>query len=133
MQHGSYPISHHWVAMSLLDFVLLRARRLHPGHFAPVMATGIMSINLNQHRMPVLARALFGPDLMAWMVPPLLTALRRLRFCRDLVADFVDPGRGASFLTLAAGTCVLGSQRRWCIGRGWHAYWPRSGPGHRLR
>ncbi|HWU78259.1 MAG TPA: tellurite resistance/C4-dicarboxylate transporter family protein [Rhodanobacter sp.] len=96
--------------MRLVDFMLARARRLHPGHFALVMATGIVSIDLDQHGMPVLARVLFGLNLLAWSTLLLLTALRLLRFRRELVADFIDPSRGASFLTLAAGTCVLGSQ-----------------------
>ena len=85
-------------------------RRLDPGSFAAVMATGIVSIDVNQHGMPLLAQALFGLNLCVYVALLILTGWRLLRFRRALVADFVDPARGAGFLTLAAGTCVLGSQ-----------------------
>jgi tellurite resistance protein TehA-like permease len=98
------------VAMTVADFVLSRARHLNPGAFALVMATGIVSIDLNQHDMRVPALALFGVNLFAWLALLALTGWRLIRFRRELVADFVDPGRGAGFLTLAAATCVLGSQ-----------------------
>ncbi|MGH8461246.1 MAG: tellurite resistance/C4-dicarboxylate transporter family protein [Stenotrophobium sp.] len=96
--------------MKPADFILHRARHLNPGSFALVMATGIVSIDVNQHGMHGLALALFGINLLAWLVLLALSAVRLLRFRQDLVADFVDPARGAGFLTLAAGTCVLGSQ-----------------------
>lgn len=96
--------------MTAADFALSRARHLNPGCFALVMATGIVSIDASQHGMPLLARLLFGLNLLAYAVLLGLTALRLLRFRQALVADFVDPARGAGFLTLAAGTCVLGSQ-----------------------
>lgn len=96
--------------MTAVDFVLSRARHLDPGSFAMVMATGIVSIDLDQHGMRPLALALFGVNLAAWLGLLLLSAMRLLRFRRELVADFANPGRGAGFLTLAAATCVLGSQ-----------------------
>ncbi|MGH8505874.1 MAG: tellurite resistance/C4-dicarboxylate transporter family protein [Stenotrophobium sp.] len=96
--------------MKPADFILHRAHRLNPGSFALVMATGIVSIDVNQHGMHRLALALFGINLLAWLLLLALTALRLLHFRHDLVADFVDPARGAGFLTLAAATCVLGSQ-----------------------
>lgn len=96
--------------MTAVDFMLSRARHLNPGCFALVMATGIVSIDVNQHDMRALALTLFGVNLLAWLMLLALTAVRLLRFRRELVADFVHPGRGAGFLTLAAATCVLGSQ-----------------------
>lgn len=95
-------------ALSMI--VRSRIRRLNPGCFALVMATGIVSIDVSQHGMPTLAQALFGLNLLAYVVLLVMTALRLLHFRRELLADFVSPGRGAGFLTLAAGTCVLGSQ-----------------------
>src|SRR6185437_7079366 len=73
--------------MALADNLLIRVRRLDPGCFALVMATGIVSVDASQH------------DL-----------LRLARFRHEMVMDFTDPSRGAGFLTLAAATCVLGSQ-----------------------
>ncbi|RCS31273.1 C4-dicarboxylate ABC transporter [Rhodanobacter denitrificans] len=96
--------------MTVVDFVLSRARHLNPGSFAMVMATGIVSIDLDQHGMRALALTLFGVNLVAWLVLLLLSAVRLLRFRHELVADFTNPGRGAGFLTLVAATCVLGSQ-----------------------
>ncbi|MGH8540127.1 MAG: tellurite resistance/C4-dicarboxylate transporter family protein [Stenotrophobium sp.] len=96
--------------MKLADFILQRAHHLNPGSFALVMATGIVSIDVNQHGMHGLALTLLGINLLAWLVLLTLTVLRLLLFRRELVADFVDPARGAGFLTLAAATCVLGSQ-----------------------
>jgi len=97
-------------AMAVVDALLRRVRRLDPGCFALVMATGIVSVDASQHGMPWLARALFAFNLIAYAWLLVLTALRLLRFRHGMVADFVDPSRGAGFLTLAAATSVLGSQ-----------------------
>jgi tellurite resistance protein TehA-like permease len=98
------------IAMKVAEAILLRAHQLDPGCFALVMATGIVSIDVDQHGMHALALALFGVNLLAWLVFLALSGLRLLYFRRALVADFVNPGRGAGFLTVAAATCVLGSQ-----------------------
>jgi tellurite resistance protein TehA-like permease len=96
--------------MRLMQFVLNRTRDLDPGCFALVMATGIVSIDAGQHGMPELARALFAVNLVAFAWLLALTALRLLRFRRQLIADFIAPGRASGFLTLTAATCVVGSQ-----------------------
>jgi tellurite resistance protein TehA-like permease len=96
--------------MRLADIILARARHLHPGCFALVMATGIVSIDAGQHDMPGIAYALFVFNLVAYAWLLALTVLRLVYFRRELVADFANPSRGAGFLTFAAGTCVLGSQ-----------------------
>ena len=96
--------------MKVAEAILFRAHHLNPGCFALVMATGIVSIDVNQHGMHALALVLFGVNLLAWLAFLALTGLRLVRFRRELVDDFIHPGRGAGFLTLAAATCVLGSQ-----------------------
>lgn len=96
--------------MAVVDALLRRVRRLDPGCFALVMATGIVSVDASQHGMPRLALTLFAFNLIAYVWLLALTALRLARFRHTVVADFVDPSRGAGFLTLAAATCVLGSQ-----------------------
>ncbi|MDO1528092.1 tellurite resistance/C4-dicarboxylate transporter family protein [Fulvimonas sp. R45] len=96
--------------MTIGEAWLERVRRLEPGCFALVMATGIVSIDAGQHALPRLARALFAFNLAAYAWLLALTVLRLARFRREVVADFTDPSRGAGFLTLAAATCVLGSQ-----------------------
>jgi hypothetical protein len=94
----------------LSTVVRSRIRHLDPGCFAVVMATGIVSIDVGQHGWTTLARALFAVNLVTYAVLLVMSTLRLLRFPRELLADFVSPGRGAGFLTLAAATCVLGSQ-----------------------
>ena len=96
--------------MAVVDALLRRVRRLDPGCFALVMASGIVSVDASQHGMAGLARALFLFNLVAYAWLLVLTALRLARFRHAMVADFVDPSRGAGFLTLAAATSVLGSQ-----------------------
>ncbi len=96
--------------MTLMDFMRSRVRTLDPGCFALVMATGIVSIDAQQHNMPRLARALFALNIVAYTVLLLLTGLRVVQARRELLADFINPARGAGFLTFAAGSCVLASQ-----------------------
>ncbi len=96
--------------MTLIDFMRSRVRTLDPGCFALVMATGIVSIDLSQHGMPWLARALLLVNVVAYGVLVLLTAWRVARARRELLADFTSPARGAGFLTFAAGSCVLACQ-----------------------
>lgn len=96
--------------MALAENLLIRVRRLDPGCFALVMATGIVSIDASQHGLPWLAQALFALNLLAYVWLLALSLLRLVRFRHEVVADFTNPSRGAGFLTLAAATCVLGSQ-----------------------
>ena len=85
-------------------------RKLDPGAFALVMATGIVSIDATQHDMPVLARALFVLNAVAFVLLLALNALRLLRARREVLDDFTNPARGAGFLTFVAASCVLASQ-----------------------
>src|SRR6185503_11870230 len=96
--------------MVLAENLLIRVRRLDPGCFALVMATGIVSVDASQHGLPRVALALFAFNLLAYVWLLALSLLRLARFRHEMVVDFTDPSRGAGFLTLAAATCVLGSQ-----------------------
>jgi tellurite resistance protein TehA-like permease len=96
--------------MKATGYLLRHARELDPGCFAMVMATGIVSIDMHQHGMAALARALFALNVLAFVVLLGLSVLRACRFRRELATDFLDPARGSGFLTLAAASCVLGSQ-----------------------
>lgn len=87
-----------------------RVRKLHPGCFALVMATGIVSIDVNQHGMPMLAQVLFALNLVAFALLVLLTAQRLVLVPQDVRDDFNNPARGAAFLTFTAASCVLASQ-----------------------
>ncbi|CAM5216256.1 Tellurite resistance protein TehA-like permease OS=Castellaniella defragrans OX=75697 GN=HNR28_000289 PE=3 SV=1 [Castellaniella defragrans] len=90
--------------------VMARARAMEPGAFALVMATGVVSVDLVQHGMGALARVLFWLNWAAYFWLLLISTLRFIFYRDEMVLNFVTPGRGAAFLTLAAGTCVLGIQ-----------------------
>ncbi len=84
-------------------------RDLPPGYFALVMATGIVSIGANLHGMARVAWSLFQINKAAYLILCLMV-LARLGYWRRFAADLTSHSRGAGFLTLVAGTCVLGSQ-----------------------
>ncbi|HET8898048.1 MAG TPA: tellurite resistance/C4-dicarboxylate transporter family protein [Rhodanobacteraceae bacterium] len=96
--------------MSLLARLSTRVRHLEPGSFAAVMATGIVSIDAAEHGWPRLALALLALNSVLYVVLLALCGWRALAYRRAVLADFMHPSRGAGFLTLAAGTCVLASQ-----------------------
>ncbi len=83
---------------------------LFPGYFALVMATGIVSLALHFQGKNNVALALFGLNLVAYLVLWGLTLARLVWFRSQLLNDLTQHSRGAAFLTKAAGTCVLGSQ-----------------------
>ena len=99
--------------MRFVESILDQSRKLDPGCFALVMATGIVSIDVGQHGMPQLARALFWINIAAFISLLMLSVLRLTRFHNELIADFVDTARGAGFLTLIAAICILGNE---CLG-----------------
>jgi tellurite resistance protein TehA-like permease len=83
---------------------------LSPASFAMIMATGILSIGLQQRGLFLPAHALFGLNVLAWVVLWSLTILRLLRHTRRFVEDLVDHLRGPGFFTAVAATAVLGCQ-----------------------
>jgi tellurite resistance protein TehA-like permease len=86
------------------------ARSLDPGYFALVMATGIVSTGLNEHGMPLAARALFWLNCLAYAWLLALSVLRLRCYPKEMLADLVRPGRSPAFLTLVASSCVLAAQ-----------------------
>lgn len=85
-------------------------RDLFPAYFALVMATGIISIANHLLGMDLLAFPLFSLNLVFYIVLWLLTLARIVRHPARLLEDFSNHRLGAGFLTLVAGTNVLGSQ-----------------------
>ena len=83
---------------------------MEPGGSTLVMATGIVSIDATQHGMLLLGRALFWLNWAAYLWLLLINALRFVFHRDEMISNFVAPERGAPFLTLAAGTCVLATQ-----------------------
>jgi tellurite resistance protein TehA-like permease len=83
---------------------------LHPAHFSIVMATGIVSLAAGLLEMPIIAWALFGINVPAYLILWALTLARIVRHGPAFRADLMDHNRGVGFFTTVAGTCVLGNQ-----------------------
>lgn len=83
---------------------------LSPSYFALTMATGIVSIGAHLLGVPVIDVALFAVNIVAYPILWLLTGLRFARHRERLLADLVDHRTGMGFLTVVAGTGVLGTE-----------------------
>lgn len=83
---------------------------LFPGYFAMVMATGIISIDASFLEMPLLAQSLFVLNIAAWTILWILNVARIIRYPAAVLADLRNPSRAVTFLTVIAGTCILGNQ-----------------------
>jgi tellurite resistance protein TehA-like permease len=81
-----------------------------PGYFAFVMATGIVSLAAHFCGLPLVPEALLWINLASYAVLWGITLARLIRYPRAVLADVRDHARGAGFLTIVAGTSVLGSQ-----------------------
>lgn len=83
---------------------------LFPGYFALVMATGIVSIAAHFLSMEPIAQGLLWFNVVAYVVLWVLTITRFVKYRALFVADLISHGRSVLFLTMVAGTCVLGVQ-----------------------
>ena len=86
------------------------AAGLPPASFGIVMATGIVSIAMQQLGLPALARALLALNAMLYAGLWVLTMLRLLRHTARFVADLRHHARSPGFFTTVAASGVLGSQ-----------------------
>ena len=83
---------------------------LSPSYFALVMATGIISVGCQLMGPRALAVAFFALNCVAYVVIWALTLLRVRRYPRRVVADLTSHQLGFAFLTVVAGTGVLGTE-----------------------
>ena len=81
-----------------------------PGHFALVMATGIVSLAMHFEGFPGLPEVLLWLNVIFYVVLWGITVLRMVRFRSALIADLIHHARGVTFLAAVAGTAVLGVQ-----------------------
>lgn len=81
-----------------------------PGYFALVMATGIVSLAMHFQGFPVLPEVLLWLNVIFYLVLWGITGLRILRYRSALIADLTHHARGVTFLTIVAGSAVLGVQ-----------------------
>lgn len=83
---------------------------LPPVYFALVMATGVVSVAADIYGMRAIAVALLAINAIAYVALWALTLLRLGRHPRRLLDDLGDHQRGWGFLTIVAGSSVLGVQ-----------------------
>lgn len=85
-------------------------RTLHPGYFALVMATGIVSIAMHGLRAYVISVVLLWLACVAYAVLIALSAVRVFAFRSDVADDLADPGRAFGLFTFVAATSVVGTR-----------------------
>ncbi len=81
---------------------------LHPGNFAFVMATGIISIGLRNLHYVQLAELFKGLALLGWVVLMILSLIRVIRYHRSVFIDLTAPRMVFSYFTLVAATDIVG-------------------------
>ncbi len=75
-----------------------------------VMATGIVSIAIDDDGLNLAARALLWLNVAVFIVLWIVTFIRLIFYPSQFVYDMTHHFHGAAFLTVVAGTCVLGCQ-----------------------
>ncbi|MGA8115492.1 MAG: tellurite resistance/C4-dicarboxylate transporter family protein [Actinocatenispora sp.] len=85
-------------------------RRLDPGYFAFVMATGIVAQAVHLDAEARLSGALLAVAVLAYLLLVAAYAGRATRYRREFLADAMDPAKGFAYLTFVAGTNVLGAE-----------------------
>lgn len=86
-----------------------RLAGLVPGYFALVMATGIIAVGAAQEGVRWLAWTLLWADVGFYAALWLLYLARLVRYRARFLDDLTSHQRGPSFLTMVAGTNVLGA------------------------
>lgn len=81
---------------------------LNPGYFALVMATGIVSIAMQNHQ--TLSVVLLWLTGIEYAVLSLLYAWRAMAFRAAVIADVHDPARAFGYFTFVAATDVFGTR-----------------------
>jgi tellurite resistance protein TehA-like permease len=81
---------------------------LHPGNFAMVMATGILSIGFSIFHFESIADALYVYAVGAWLGLLILSAVRLALFSHAVRIDLLNPRMVFSYFTLVAATDIVG-------------------------
>ena len=83
---------------------------LYPAYFALVMSTGIISVGAHFMGYEWISKVLLYLNCLFYGGLILFLTIRILFFFTHFVLDFANHRKSAGFLTLIAGTCVLGTQ-----------------------
>jgi tellurite resistance protein TehA-like permease len=81
---------------------------LHPGNFALVMATGIISIGLEAQGFLWLSSFFSALAVAVWLVLLLLCTIRAVWFSKAVLIDLTSPRMVFSYFTLVAATNIVG-------------------------
>ncbi len=95
---------------SLRDRLEVAVGSLHPGYFALVMATGIVSVGLSSVGLTTASAALLVLTAVSYAVLVALFAWRAARFRSRMLDDLANPGKGFAYFTFVAGSAVLGTR-----------------------
>ena len=87
---------------------ILPLQALHPGNFALVMASGIISIGLHIQHQEWLSDAFCAFAIVAWLCLLALSLVRLIRFTGAVRIDLLNPRLVFSFFTLVAATDIVG-------------------------
>lgn len=94
----------------LLQILKRKIATLFPAYFALVMSTGIVSVAAHLLGFTGIGLLLLYFNMIAYFILWILLILRLFFFFRDFLNDLSDHARSAGFLTIVAGTNVLGGQ-----------------------
>ncbi len=83
---------------------------LSPAYFAMVMATGIVSIASHLLGHETISISLFWLNIIVYVNLWALFLARLLFWYERFVSDMSNHARGVGYLTIVAGTCILGTQ-----------------------
>ncbi len=86
----------------------LSLQALHPGNFALVMASGILSLGFRSMGVELLADMLAVVALGAWVLLLVLSLLRVLRHGAAVRTDLLNPRMVFAYFTLVAATSIVG-------------------------
>ncbi|TFY97211.1 tellurite resistance/C4-dicarboxylate transporter family protein [Ramlibacter humi] len=87
----------------------LRIAELSPANFAIVMAVGILGVDCRQQGHERFGQAMLALAFVAWAVVAALGIAKAVRHPSHVLADLRSHARAPGFLTLVAGTSILGS------------------------
>lgn len=84
--------------------------KFHPGYFAVVMATGIVSVACHQQGMKVIPMLFLRFNVAVYAAVWVFTLARYLFSHSRLQDDLADYNHAPGFFATVAGTCILGTQ-----------------------
>lgn len=92
------------------NYLAQKAKNLSPSYFALVMATGTLSIAVNQSGFNLAAALLLYFNIVIYMILLLLFMVRLVNHASQAITDMASHSKGPGFFAIVAGTCILGNQ-----------------------